>query len=251
MLEVLEDPEYDAAAVAPGKGRHALITEGSPQALIIYYALERGNSVGQATVILNEGYRARNGLGAISYGAVDRFVRESSVIHSARQQTKKSGKDDENTVWAGARLDYCSRLLDMLALGRLSPAERAARGSSWPPLYPDGIAFWDEKHKKVKLGHTSKIEYRIRRNADGRPASEADGGVLPPAMPNTTMKFPGEARGLFGVAMVRNADGSYTGKRSVPFDYTLCKIVSFKDYDDAALPRWSVCASSRVPRPAP
>lgn len=233
LLDVIADPKHDAAEESPGKGRKPLVTDGTPQANNIYNLLERGNSVGTATILLNEGYRARNRMGPISYAAVQRFINCSPVIHAARRQTKKSGKDDMDTVWSQARLAISAQWLEMIELGKLTPEERAARQSPFPPLYLDGLSIFDEKHKKVKLGHSSRMEYRIRRDAAGNAVSEDAGGVLPPPMPNTTMKFPGEARGLFGVAMVKKEDGNYVGKRAEPFNYTGCKIVSFKDYEAA------------------
>lgn len=98
-------------------------------------------------------------------------------------------------------------------------------------MHLHGIAWWDEHHKKVKLGKASVNEYRIRRTEGGAAASEADGGVLPPPMPNTSMKYPGEARGLFGVAMIKNADDSYTGKKAEPFNYTGCQVISMAQYE--------------------
>ena len=83
----------------------------------------------------------------------------------------------------------------MIELGLLTPAERSARGFRFLPAFLDGIAFFDDKHKKVKPSFDSKIEYRIRRNALGKAASAADGGVLPAAAP-TSAQIVSDIQGL-------------------------------------------------------
>lgn len=117
----------------------------------------------------------------------------------------------------------------------MSPAERLARASAFPPIYLHAIAWWDEHHKKTILGFTSRTEYRIYRDPAGNAATASTGGTLVPPKPNTTTKFPGEARGLFGVAMVRNSAGQYVGKKAAPFNYTGCRVVSFLDFEKAKL----------------
>ena len=220
LLALVSDPESDVRAEAPGKGRGALIEEPSEQADVIYALLEAGNSVATVTYLLNQGYRASRGLDHICYSAVDRFVRSSPVIHRARRHMKKSGKDDAGTPWAAARLAFSLQLLEQLA----------GTGSRWPSLHLHAIVWWDEHHKKVILGHTSVHEYRVRRDSAGKPAPAAAGGVLPPAKPNTSMKYPGEARGLFGVAKVRKADGSYVGVKAEPFNYTGMQVVGIAQF---------------------
>jgi hypothetical protein len=155
------------------------------------------------------------------------------VIVVARRRTRKSGKDDVGTTWAQARLAFAEQLLEQLELGGLPPAARAVRMSQFPPLHLHAIAWWDEHHKKVILGHTSKLEARVYRNADGKAAVPADGGVLPEDKPNTNVKYPGEARLLFGVAMVKQADGSCVGVKAEPFSYTGCQVVGINAYNKA------------------
>jgi len=97
-------------------------------------------------------------------------------------------------------------------------------------LYLDVCVFWDEKHKKQRLGSSSLIEYRIFRNLLGEPTFEEDGGTLPKKMCRTTLKYEQEARGSFGVAVLKNKDGTYKGVRCEPFNYSGKEVVSIPKY---------------------
>jgi hypothetical protein len=97
------------------------------------------------------------------------------------------------------------------------------------------LIIWDEHHRKVKLGHSSKWETRVSRHPDtGLVCPESAGGVYPKSMPNTTCKYPGEARGLFGVGIRhKNEEGQDEGVRCDPFCYTNRKVVGVKAYETA------------------
>jgi hypothetical protein len=56
---------------------------------------------------------------------------------------------------------------------------------------------------------------------------------MPPRRPTTTIKYPGEARGAFGVAMRQKPDGSMEGVRCEPFYYTGKKVVGCTGYKEA------------------
>ena len=103
---------------------------------------------------------------------------------------------------------------------------------TWPKVELDALVFWDEHHRKIILGHVSKIETRISRNEIGEPCSERNGGNYPPRMPKTNVKYPGEARGSFGVA-IRTIDGIKEGVCCQPFNYTDRTVCSIEDYDAA------------------
>ena len=224
LEELAADAEADIRAESPGKGRQAFIQEPSEQADVIYMLLEAGNSVATVTYLLNQGYRASHNLAHVCYSTVDRFVRNSAVIHRSRRQMKKSGKDDAGKPWAVARLAFSRQLLEQLS----------GTSTRWPALHLHAIVWWDEHHKKVILGHTSKHEYRVRRDGAGKPASAAAGGVLPPAKPNTSMKYPGEARICAGVAKVKQPDGSYIGVKAKPFNYTGMQVLGIAQFKKEA-----------------
>jgi hypothetical protein len=200
------------------RGRSLLIKDLSPKAHVLYLSLGSGLSLQQAAVHLNT-YRIEHGQETLSWTAVRNFATASPIVIRHRTQTKKSGKEDAATVWAQARVAQFTQVQEQLRLGALEPLSDEVVASPFPPLQLHGIVWWDEKHKKVELGHTSKMESRIA-TLNGVPTLPANGGLFPPTMPNTTMKFPGEARGLFGAAMVKGGDGEMMGKKDLPFNYS-------------------------------
>ena len=82
-----------------------VIQDYTAEANIVYDAYEKGLSSAQVTALLNA-YRAnvKPPLCRISKSAVDAFSKRSEVILRQHRQTKKSGKDDENSSWAIGRL---------------------------------------------------------------------------------------------------------------------------------------------------
>lgn len=227
------DPTFDVGREAPGKGRRAEIEDFTDQAEFIYNALEKGNSIGTVTFLLNNVFRRKDRLRNLSYSTVARFVHQSPVIVIARRKSKKSGTSDPDALWSRARSAFAKQVLEQIELSGLSESARAARNSPFPPLYLHAIAWWDEHHKKVMLGFTSDLEARVYRDSSGKASLADDGGVLPPEKPKTLVKFPGEARMLFGVAMIKGADGRCHGVKAEPFSNTGCQVVGIKAFDKA------------------
>eukprot|EP01034_Spumella_vulgaris_P034523 gene34523-42580_t len=201
--------------------RNGLIIDLTPQAQKVYDAVEAGISVGMITTTLNVWRAAQKipPLEQLSYSAVEGFIDRSEILRRGRRTTKKSGKDDPETAWAMARLAQMQQLKTQFAMGKLLPNDPVlvafrANPLNPPPIKIDNVVFWDEKHHKIRLGHASKTETQVARNAQGEPCSPANGGVFPEPNPITIVKFPGEARALFGCAVrkQRNADGTFTMK---------------------------------------
>ena len=108
------------------------------------------------------------------------------------------------------------------------------------PLYLDGIAWWDEFHLKVRLGHSSKWEVRLCRHPEsGDVCTEEEGGVWSEEKPTTSMKYPGEGRVCAGAVMYKwhsqwmGADEEglhegYKGKTLELFNYTGRTVVGLK-----------------------
>jgi hypothetical protein len=191
---------YDARATMATRGRKCKILEYDEQAKIIYKTLGSGLGISNATIMLNN-WRLQNNQPVIAWSTVQSFCEQSDVVSILRRQTKKSGKDDEGTAWAIARLAQCEQWRRMYNVGiaksQITNAD-VTDAVSDSMLKLHAIVWWDEKHKKVILGHTSKYEVRIARNAAGDYCGVSEGGILPCKMPNTTMKYASDARGLFG-----------------------------------------------------
>jgi hypothetical protein len=90
---------------------------------------------------------------------VQAFIKNSKIIRTSKRLTKPSGKSDPSCDWSKARLAQSKQILDQILL---SVADASViEESLLKPLYLDGCVFWDEKHKKQRLGSSSLIEYRI------------------------------------------------------------------------------------------
>ncbi len=240
------EQKYDpSAAIKAGRGRTALITDDSDEALLVCNTMRAGLGLTETTVVVNE-YRAAHEKERLSYHAVQGFVARSTMLHLHKRAAKKSGKDDKGTPWARSRVVQCKQWLRQLEIGRLVRADLAAMrardraGYKWsdkyefPPIYIEGIAWWDEHHRKIRLGHQSKWEVLLRYDKDGELATEEGGGVLEDEHPTTTTKFPGEARGCFGCCLrpVSSRSASTEGHRMEPFNYTGLQVLGPEKYEE-------------------
>ena len=216
------------------RNRKLKIIDHTAEAKVIYHAMESGLSTALTTFLVNT-WRASKEIPEppLSWSAVNNFISRSKIIKRTKRGRKKSGKTDVNCMWSTARLAEVKQFKEMLRLGSLPPDHIDVVNSPFPPLLLHAIAWWDEKHAKVKLGHESKWENRLYRNPfDNQPTEPEFGGVLPPAMPNTSMKFAEEARFLFGVAMRKEGE-DMVGIKAEPFSYTGRHVVGVKAYDAA------------------
>jgi hypothetical protein len=213
--------EYDAnlGIKSRRKGKF-LIKKNSPESNLICDALQNGLSISQATCLVNEYRRAVNLL-PISWSTVEAWSLQSPYLKRFRRGTKKSGSKEIDGVWAIARVAQCKQYLRQLELGHGAEANESDVGN---PMRLHEIVWWDEKHQKTQLGCISKHETLVCRDETGALASPGEGGVFPARLPTTTAKFPKEARFCFGVALRINDDGSYTGLRALPYEYT-CLII--------------------------
>ncbi|KAJ1392767.1 hypothetical protein B484DRAFT_314135, partial [Ochromonadaceae sp. CCMP2298] len=93
LASIANDTRYDAKA-SGAKGKN-LIMDCTPQAEVVYEALESGLSTTQTAVLVNEWRAALDPpLDAVSWSAVEGFILRSTIIERSRRVCKKSGKDD-------------------------------------------------------------------------------------------------------------------------------------------------------------
>ena len=214
ILQERYDKEVNDEEFEKLSGRPRLIEDGSKDAAIIIFSVERGIGLGSATVLVNN-YRTDNDLPPVSYSAVQRFCQSSPLLQCSKRSTKKSGKDDEDTIWANARVNQATQMLEELESKE---------------LILEAITFWDEKHKKCILGCCTKYEWLVCRDSSGIICDEEHEGKFPEKMPTTSVKFPAEARGIFGVTLVRK-EGSLVGVRAPPYEYTEKNVVGPKKFN--------------------
>jgi hypothetical protein len=231
LLILAEKSEY-CINIRRGGGRPPLIVDGTAQADVVYRALGASLSAKDTVCLLNF-YRERMDppLDPISRSAMQGFIERSPAIKTRKRGKKKSGRDDASCLWAKSRVQLCKQFLNQLELGAGLDDENIA-ASTLPPLFLDGIAWYDEHHREVILGNAGPFEYLIARDPiTGLVTSISDGGVFPAQKSQTTVKYLGEARGCFGVAVVTHAmSGEKVGHRSRPFNYTCRKVITEKAF---------------------
>ena len=245
MKEIYAEEEagngtYDASR-AKGGGRKAEIQDFTPQADVVYNALECGMSVGNSLVLLN-GWRRhpQRGLGPISYHALRRFIDNSTAIVRTKRGTTKDGSKDEESDLCVGRTVFSAQLIRQLVKGERiengGPGYVEEEDGPWEqaelerPIFLGALGSYDESSKECRCGHASRHETRIWRDADGKPTNEVSGGVLPDPMPVQTHKHEKTAGGLFGAICSRvgnERDGELTAETTKPLSYTTASGIQF------------------------
>ena len=176
----------------------------------------------------------------ISWSAVQSFEARCPAISTKKRATKKSGKTDETSEWAIARVAQCKQMQRQLKLGEEQASRQRVVGrSDEPPVHLDGLAIWDEHHHRIRLGHQSRYETRLCLHPEtGEVALEEDGSVWTDEMPSTHVKYPGEARGCFGAAKRTKHDGTVEGVTLAPFNYTGKTVVGVARFKAAMKAEW-------------
>ena len=135
----------------------------------------------------------------MSFTAVRNFVQacnKAGVVERKKRGTIKSGSNDPQSAWSTARRVFSQQLLDELANQKLNL---------------DGIAWWDECHQQIKLGAVGDYQVRVRRDEKGLPSET--GEFRTPLQPRVSVKFPGEARLLFGASHGGEEDKEETRRK--------------------------------------
>ena len=215
------DP-YDPHSGPRDRGRNVAIKKDSREAAVVFIGMKSGIGITETTVLVNE-YRASATIKRVSWTAVKNFIhRNSDLMQLHKRAVKKSGKDDPECPWALARHAQACQIRRQLQLG-LNPETRLPTESveDLPPIFIDGIAWWDEFHMKVRLGHASEWEVLLCRHPESGDVCPAEeGGVWDEESPTTSAKYPGEARVCAGAAMRTTADGLKEGLTLPLFSYT-------------------------------
>ena len=96
------------------------------------------------------------------------------------------------------------------------------------PLDQHRTIFWDETHKKQRLGdEPGALRYMFPRDEEGTYDPEGEVGER---KVSTTLKVGGESRIAIGVGALMIGE-EVIGRRARPFFYSECRIVSIKDYE--------------------
>ena len=89
--------------VKKGRGRKSLIQADTPEATLIFEALEQSLSITECTPPVNLSRQSRN-LPSVSWTATENFTLSSESVKKMSRRTKKSGKDDADSTWAKCRM---------------------------------------------------------------------------------------------------------------------------------------------------
>lgn len=154
LLILEEGPTAAAKSRLSQRGRKPLMEDYTEQAGVAYRGFASGMSTTQTAVLVNE-WRKQNDLPPISWSSVERFRINSEVIETSRRTFKKSGKLDESSKWSIARLAQAKQMYEQYEMGLLHIDDRT---SKFPPLFLDGVAWWDEHHQQTVLG---KCDYYV------------------------------------------------------------------------------------------
>jgi hypothetical protein len=171
------------------------------------------------------------------------YLRLKPVITPIKK--RKQGSNDPASPWAKARLEYVTQIL--VRFGGLLTTEEIAGLAGPGGLIPDKfnvekltkvsinqIAFWDETHKKVRVGQVGangmKYQVRFRRDEGGKVNAD-NGSCIAEEGTQLKMKYAKEVRLCLGVAKIKLDNGTEEGKRLPLFDYSGKVILTIKDYE--------------------
>ena len=128
----------------PGGGRKEVLTEKEKK--LIATDLRAGCGIPLATAVINANRTALEEQ-VVSESTVLRAMKNFGGIVRNRRKVK-SGKTDETSDWAKARLALCKQLKEQLKAGARSRLPQRAREAlekkGWQPLRLDQILFLDE-----------------------------------------------------------------------------------------------------------
>ena len=219
-----------------GSGRQCIIKEGSVEEQIIANWMEQGLGFRQTTLMVNQ-HRREEGMRLVGRSAVQHHF---DKMHPAINRISKTCQGNTNNhAWEQARKRQCEQLLIMF--GRLSTAELLREHTTFPLLLfyeasllphltPDQIVWFDETHVEQEGGTASRtgVQIRFPRDPTGKYSPLLNTATYALLRKKPTFKFAQEARFLLGVAIVKDDNGEYIGKKAKLFDYTGKKVDSIK-----------------------
>ena len=174
LLEIVQNLQHYDGRINHGGGRKAIIEHGTVQAEIVYKGLQQNLTARDVTCVINM-FRTEIEEHLISRSAIQAFIAKSECIKTRKRQLKKSGRDDPDCNWARCRLAQANQWKEQFRLGELPPDHPDLINPIFPPLYLDGIIFWDEHHRQVILGNANIYQHQVSIGGDGIVASPADG----------------------------------------------------------------------------
>jgi hypothetical protein len=234
-------------------GTNVKIADGSPELQIIADAMEGGWGLRNTRRLVNNWRqeqvpsRPKIGRSAV-HSAVLRLTPDTTAIGHMKQ-----GSFSKDATWSKARFGWVTQLLicfsvlsltftGLQELGFVAAAltvPAAAADMVIPAAFDAAqltqfdlyhVAFWDETHRKVRVGNfsLSGVQYRFLRDESGKLDPK---GKLCPQGHELKMKYAGEVRLCLGVAVRQDpVTKTKTGVRLPAFDYTSKTVLTIKDF---------------------
>jgi hypothetical protein len=230
---------YDGERKASCRDINIMIAPDSFDRQIIADAMEGGFGLRHTQELVNEHRRDSNktivGLNTVWVA----YVRMNPVVTPIGK--RKQGTTDPQSPWAMARLQFVTQIL--VRFGLLAADRVLNEQGNLPDKFNvakltkmtiNQIAFWDETHKKVRIGKVGangvKFQVRFKRTPEGKVDPE-NGTCLAKEGTQLNMKYSEEVRLCLGVAKVKQPDGTDLGVRLPLFDYSGKVILTIKDFD--------------------
>ena len=193
--------------------------------------LEAGYSYEQTCLHVNKLMREQNET-CITLSAVYGCARRLNPLITSVKK-RKQGSIDPEDPWCIARKNWVTQLLV-----RLGVLKYECKDGLSVPTYFDldkmvklslsQIVFWDEMHRKVRIGCTKQYTYRFRRDENGKLLQD---GNYESKKEYLNTKYSDEIRLCVGVAMTEQPNGDLVGRRCNVFDYSGKVILSKSQYD--------------------
>ena len=92
----------------------------------------------------------------VSWSAVENFILNSPAVLRSKRQMQKSGSSDEGKGWTVGRLAQCRQLVYQYQMGLVYTLADPTLENEMKVIRYWLVAWYDEKHLKVRLGHASK-----------------------------------------------------------------------------------------------
>ena len=227
-----------------------LIPPKSYQTQLIADLIEGGFGFSNTTFFVNL-YREDNNLPHVGRSTIYETVKRMKPVIT-KIQKRCQGSFNINSGWCRANYRWSLQLLIMFRkietqdipktfLNDDGTLPKCFNEDHLPHLDARQIDYWDETHKKVRIGSYKTVkggqqfDYRFFRDMEG---GLDDNGELRPRGTEYNMKYEKEARFCTGCAIAMDANGdprkdekgNYIGEVLPIFDYSKTTIVTNKDY---------------------
>ena len=205
--------EYKGQYAPRADWENYLIPPESYQSQLLADFIEWDFGFSEATNFLNL-YREEQGLPHVGRSCVYEAVKKMKPVVT-KVGKRQQGNSDPTSSWAIANYRWSVQVLlrmKEITVDKIPTDLWERKDGPLPdyfdpekltPIDPKFIAYWDETHKKQRIGkfkNGNNIQYRFKRNADGKVTMDKGGQLQDPGE-EYKMKYEQEARMCTGCVM--------------------------------------------------